>query len=205
MRYSCARKWACNAQFCRSSRCRRRNGQNHHQRRMDLKETNLANRKVSMMNGFTSSRWPPHIDALYREDTTQLRFMKRQQWIVTNYLLVLLTGIFGIVRALNCVPGWVICAAVAIIATATILTIILLIIIQCDMKAPRDRLAKTYDYWDCKERTRFGLTTTPTNWLRSLPFLSSLLLVCFFGGIVVGYAVVASAASSSVSSCQQSL
>ena len=157
---------------------------------MDLKETNLANRKVSMMNGFTSSRWPPHIDALYREDTTQLRFMKRQQWIITNYLLVLLAGIFGITQVIKVAPGWVLCVATALVLIATILTITLLIIIQYNMKAPRSRLAKTYEYWDCKERARFGLTTTPTNCVRDLPFFGSLLLVCLFGGIIVAYAIV---------------
>ena len=142
-----------------------------------------------MTNGSGATQWPPYINALYQEDTTQLRFMKRQQWTITNYLLVLLAGVFGIVRAIHGIPGWATCVAIGMIVFAATVTIFLLLVIQDHMRMPRQRLATIYDYWDANERQKFNLTTTPTSWRRDLPFLIPLLLVCLFGAAIVSYAV----------------
>lgn len=143
-----------------------------------------------MTNGTQSSQWPAHINALYQEDTTQLRFMKRQQWMLTNYLLILLGGIFAIARAVGFGPDWAVCIAIGMIFIAAAFTIVLLIIIQTDMVKPRKRLAEMYRMWSVDEREQFGLTTEPTGWQKNLLFLLPLLLVCLFGGAVVIYAII---------------
>ncbi len=143
-----------------------------------------------MTDDSPASEWPPHIAALYQEDTTQLRFMKRQQWAITNYLLALLAGIFGIDRAIGASNTIWDGTAPFLVWTATAIASALIFTIQCQMKQPRCRLAKTYSYWASRERKTFvGLTTTPTSWCRDLPFIIPLWLVCLTGAAIVGYAV----------------
>lgn len=145
-----------------------------------------------MTNGSGGTQWPSHINALYQEDTTQLRFMKRQQWAITNYLLVLLGGAFGIVRAIGPIPPWAMCTAIALVAAAAVVSVTMLLIIQAHMRQPRTRLALMYGYWEANERNAFGLNTTPTGGQRDLPFLIPLILVSVFGTVIIGYAIAVS-------------
>ena len=133
--------------------------------------------------------WPLHINTLYQESTTQLRFIKRQQWVITNYLLILLGGIFGIIHTFDCLPHWTICAAIGIIWVSAITTISLLITMAVHMGEPRRRLAEAYKYLTVDEREKFNLDVRPTSGLRDLPFLAPLLLVCLFGAVIVSYAI----------------
>ena len=142
-----------------------------------------------MTNDSAASQWPPHIAAIYLEDTTQLRFMKRQQWAITNYLIALLAGILGIDIAIGASNTFWDGAAPSLVWTATVIALALISTIQCQMKRPRRRLAKMYGYWASSDRKTFGLKTTPTPWHRDLPFIIALWLVCLTGAAIVGHAV----------------
>ena len=142
-----------------------------------------------MTNGSSASRWPPHIAARFQEDTAQLRFMKRQQWAITNYLLALLAGIFGIVKAIGGLAGREKEILLTVILIAVCGAVGLLWRIECQMKKPRCRLAKTNGYWPTSERVTFGLGTKPTTWADDLPFLIPLGLVCLASAAIVGRAI----------------
>ena len=72
-----------------------------------------------MTNGSGTSPWPSNVSDIYQEAATQLRFMKRQQWAITNYLLALLVGILAVYgdcweivverhRVDNLMPGFIV-------------------------------------------------------------------------------------------------
>ena len=142
-----------------------------------------------MTDDSSASQWPPHIAARFQEDTTQLRFMKRQQWAITNYLLALLAGIFGIVKAIGGLAGWEKDFLLTIIPIAAFGAVILLTIIERDMAKPRERLAMTNDYWPTSERVTFRLDAPPTTWVDDLLFLIPLGLVCLVSAAIVWQAV----------------
>ena len=147
-----------------------------------------------MADDSSASEWPPHIVALYQGAAAHLRFMKRQQWAITNYLIAILAGIFAVSRANGCIAMWEKGAAIIIIVGALAGALHLLITIQCHMTEPRVRSAKIHSlYLTCEQREELDLKTKPTHWARDLPFLISLILVCIIGALIIGYAVATSA------------
>ena len=142
-----------------------------------------------MTNGSGTSPWPSHVSDIYQEAATQLRFMKRQQWAITNYLLALLVGILAVDYQIGDKVAWVNSVAIILIVIATLGALILLIIIELDMTAPRLRLAQAHGSLAEFERNRFDLPTTPTHWTRDLPFVGALGAVCVFGALIISYAI----------------
>ena len=142
-----------------------------------------------MTNGSGTSPWPSHVSDIYQEAATQLRFMKRQQWAITNYLLALLVGILAVDYQIGDKVAWVNSVAIILIVIATLGALILLIIIELDMIAPRLRLAQAHGSLAEFERNRFDLPTTPTQWTRDLPFVGALGAVCVFGALIISYAI----------------
>lgn len=142
-----------------------------------------------MTNGSGTSPWPSNVSDIYQEAATQLRFLKRQQWAITNYLLALLVGILAVDYQIGDKVAWVNSTAITLIALATLGALYLLIIIETHMTAPRLRMAKAYGVLLKAERDRFDLPTTPTLWTRDLPFVGALGLVCVFGALIISYAV----------------
>jgi hypothetical protein len=137
-----------------------------------------------------SDSTPPQLDTLYREYTTQLRFMKRQQWAITNYLLLLLGGLYGIAHTTfpeGGMPVWALCAAETIVIVSTVVALWLLALVQQDMDDPRDRLLDIHKRWEAAHG--LGLPKTKTEIWSDLPFLRTLRAVCFGGGVIVAVAI----------------
>ncbi len=142
-----------------------------------------------MTNGSGTSPWPSHVSDIYQEAATQLRFMKRQQWAITNYLLALLVGILAVDYQIGDKVAWVNSVAITMSIIATLGALKLLRIIESDMAKPRLRMAQAHGVLLKAERDRFDLPTTPTLWTRDLPFVGALGAVCVFGALIISYAV----------------
>ena len=145
-----------------------------------------------MTDDSPASEWPPHIAALYQEDTTQLRFMKRQQWAITNYLVLILAAIFGIDTAADGHFGWQTCGAVGLVWGAAIAAILLIGRIQHDMKRVRKRLRKIQlKYISDNERKELEIETKKKRLSYDWPFTGALITVCILGAVIVSYALIA--------------
>ena len=145
-----------------------------------------------MTDDSAASQWPPHIAALYQEDTTQLRFMKRQQWAITNYLVLILAAIFGIDIAIGGLPGWQTCAAGVLVWVAAIVAIFLIGKIQFDMKRIRKRLRTIQlKYFSDDERRDLGIGTKKKRLSYDWPFTGALIAVCILGALIVSYTLIA--------------
>ena len=131
------------------------------------------------------------IGAVYQGEVEQLRFMKRQQWAITNYLVAIFAGILAVDEFVKHPPQWQNCTAIAIVVGATALAMALLAVIQSHMHGVRKRLARIYsEYYTSDERQLLDLSEQPTSIRRDLPFLLALFLVCIVGAAIVIYAVV---------------
>src|SRR5262249_18798668 len=58
-----------------------------HARQARLREGPMANAEPQM---------PEHVEAAYRDAVDNILFLKRQQWLATNYVLILYAAIFVI-------------------------------------------------------------------------------------------------------------
>lgn len=146
-----------------------------------------------MADGTSASQWPPQINAFYTEDTTQLRFMKRQQWGITNYLIALLAGIFWAHDHIAKSFGWWEDAAPVLIWVAASIGALLLYRIQCDMNKPRSRLRWiTETYVDTDDPRAIGTFADRKGFWYSWLFLAALFLVIFGAAVIATLAVWAS-------------
>ncbi|MBI2584661.1 MAG: hypothetical protein HYW28_02115 [Rhodospirillales bacterium] len=105
----------------------------------------------------TASNMPPQVVALYQAKTDQLTFLKKQQWAITNYLLLLIAAIFGVDQALRfvCLEKVVL---TGFIPTACVLELLLLFKINNDIKDARNSIQKiTIKWFSAAQRKQYGL------------------------------------------------
>jgi len=100
---------------------------------------------------------PPQVAALYQAKTDQLIFLKKQQWAITNYLLLLLAAIFGVDQTLKFVSLEKVVFTV-IIPIACVLDLLLLFKINRDMNDARKSIQEiTKEWFSCSQRKQYGL------------------------------------------------
>ena len=145
-----------------------------------------------MTNDTPKPAWSPSIAAIYQEDTTQLRFMKQQQWVITNYFLLVLAAIFGIYTTIDVYDPYFVGAAVVLFILGAVLAIALLLQIQCGMKRSRDRLTKIVEHYIEKpDRECIGLSTREKPMAYDVIFVVPLVAVCIIGPALAVYAMLA--------------
>ena len=137
------------------------------------------------------------VATLYRALFEELRFAKQQQWMTTNYLLVVLAAIFGIGKAIEPAIGHLtVCEKV--IATFLLLTAVgfgyyVLINLQLYMGRTRKRLddiqAEDSKFFSPEERKVLKFEPYKHPSLRNLPTLIILMGTAAFGALLVGYAI----------------
>ncbi len=143
-----------------------------------------------MTNGTPATQGPAHMVALFQEDTSNLRFMKRQQWAITNYLIAILAGIFAIDKTINGLNDQWESAAPWIIGIATAIAVGLILKIQNDQKRTRGRLTKVIcALFSEPERQSLGLRVDDKGFWYDWPFLAAPLLAIVAGAVIVGFAV----------------
>ena len=135
------------------------------------------------------------VATIYRALFEELRFAKQQQWMATNYLLVVLAAIFGIGKAIEpAIEHLTVCEKV--IATFLLLTAVgfgyyVLINLQLHMGRTRKRLDDIHDskFFSPEERKVLKFEPYKHPSLRNLPTLIILMGTAAFGALLVGYAI----------------
>ena len=135
------------------------------------------------------------VATIYRALFEELRFAKQQQWMATNYLLVVLAAIFGIGKAIEpAIEHLTVCEKV--IATFLLLTVVgfgyyVLINLQLYMGRTRKRLDDIHDskFFSPEERKVLKFEPYKHPSLRNLPTLIILMGTAAFGALLVGYAI----------------
>ncbi|SRR5581483_4047507 len=120
-------------------------------------------------------------EAAYKASLDQLRFMKQQQWVITNYVVLVLASIFAIGRALSGNTTQPLVNLERVLGT--ILSVVtfaygffLLIEIQRDIGKERTRHDKIVcTYVDEADRKNLGLEPYPCPFLRGILFLIALI------------------------------
>jgi hypothetical protein len=133
------------------------------------------------------------VATIYRALFEELRFAKQQQWMTTNYLLLVLAAIFGIGKAIE---PLIVCEKV--IATFLLLTGVgvgyyVLIDLQRYMGRTRERLERIEEeeskFFSPEERQVLKLEKYEHPYLRGLLVLVVLMGTAAFGALLVGYAM----------------
>jgi hypothetical protein len=138
----------------------------------------------------------PHITAYLGHLFDQLKFMKQQQWAITNYGVLILAAIYAINLApLGHARPWLKVLAVG----ATVVGSCLLLRIQDDMSKVRRRLQTLLTtYFTPDELKGVGLTDEEINdliagkrysWRRGMEFTGALMAVLLIGAILVCFAL----------------
>jgi hypothetical protein len=133
------------------------------------------------------------VATIYRTLIDELKFVKQQQWMITNYLLLVLAAIFGIAKAITTLTAFEKFLATAIVVVAAGFCFYVLIDLQRYMDNCRKRL-EAIEREDSKcftteERKFLRLEPYQSTFRRGLPVFVGLMLVSAFGGLFVGYAL----------------
>ena len=131
----------------------------------------------------------------YQAMFADLKSGKRQQWTMTNYLLLILAGLFGVKHAVatqtqlsNCEKG----VATALAFIAFLMWLYLVILVQCSIVKTRKRIerfeSKDNKYFDCDERKILELDSYHSPY-RDWPFLLALIVVSTIGTALLVYFV----------------
>jgi hypothetical protein len=129
------------------------------------------------------------VEAVYGVLFDEMKFARRQQWTVTNYMLLLLGAIFGVGVALKSITPvekhvlWVL--EVFIVGAGAYF----LIDLQRYMKDLRERIQSIEASFDEADRILLDVKEYKSPGLRSLPFTVMMLTAIAVAAIVVGYAL----------------
>jgi hypothetical protein len=114
-----------------------------------------------------------------------INLSKRQQWTITNYVILVYVAIFGLAKYWGNSTTPIEKAGLSLLAfMAGVYAVVLLILIQKDLGAYRQQLQKIYDRWLCKcERKLLKVEDRyPNPALRGVSFL-----VALIGVVVIGF------------------
>jgi hypothetical protein len=130
---------------------------------------------------------------VYKELIDDLKFAKQQQWMTTNYLMLVLAAIFAISKSIG--PLTVIekgCATFLVVG-AVLIGYGVLINLQLNMRCTRKRLSNIErmdsGFFTAQERSIAHIKEYKWPFWRGLPILAVLMLAAFVGALLVGYSV----------------
>jgi len=124
---------------------------------------------------------------IYRAMFEQISFLKKQQWTITNYLLLVYAAVFSIKKEVASatwwVPEWVLAVGIGL---ACLYGLYALTIVQLDLaKARKDIDAVNAVIFGATERTQLKIKKEEHPFGRGLPFTAGLVLVLVFGAVIV--------------------
>jgi hypothetical protein len=125
---------------------------------------------------------------LYKAMIEQLTYVKRQQWTITNYLMLIYAAIFWLAKNSDKLYAGEQC----ILSSLTILagaSVALISIVQYDLRDARDRIKETEKaIFDPPERAAFQTERHQGLHPRGLAFLVTLISVCVLGaGLLIWF------------------
>jgi len=123
---------------------------------------------------------------VYRALHEQIGFLKKQQWTITNYLLIIYAAVFGIVKGLSPTPLVLRYVAIGIVFLTCLYGVAALIIVQCDLGDARKRISSADEnIFGTKERANLGLQPDEDPYGRGLLFTLGLGLALVAGAVLM--------------------
>jgi hypothetical protein len=126
--------------------------------------------------------------AVYKTMLDQISFLKKQQWTITNYLVLLYGAFFWFGSNVKDLSGLEKYLLSAIVVIACIYNVALLFLIQWDLSQARRRINDADDtIFDSDEKSGLGITKYrgPHPFWRGFSFLVALIGVSVFGAILL--------------------
>jgi hypothetical protein len=127
----------------------------------------------------------PQALEIYKARISQIDFIKKQQWVVTNYAVAIYAAIVWVYNTLQHIPEasrWIL---IEITVAVGIAAIFLLWQFHCDLKKARRALDQANDYcFSDQQREALDLRAFPTPFTRGMNVLVPLMSVCFFGAVI---------------------
>jgi hypothetical protein len=123
---------------------------------------------------------------VYRALHEQISFLKKQQWTITNYLLVVYAAAFGIVKGLDPTPLALRYLSIGIVFLTCLYGVAALIIVQCDLADARKRIISADgNIFGTKERADLGIQRDEDPYGRGLLLTLGLGLALVAGAVLV--------------------
>jgi hypothetical protein len=127
---------------------------------------------------------PVHVEAAYKDAVDNIIFLKRQQWLATNYVLLVYAAIFVIsahyFSRTDLARNWL---GVLTIATFVIHWY-MLHLFQREIEKFRNRLGWIYrTYFSAEERAGLDVKLEPPNWYQPEVYIG-LIAVSFVGAVL---------------------
>jgi hypothetical protein len=128
---------------------------------------------------------PGHVKAAYRDAVENILFLKRQQWLATNYVLLLYVAIFVIsahyFSRTDVARNWLGVLTIA----AFVIHWYMLHLFQRAIEKFRNRLAWIYEtYFSADERSGLDLRPEPKSYFYQAEVYVGLMLVSFIGAVL---------------------
>jgi hypothetical protein len=133
----------------------------------------------------TEPQMPEHIGAAYRDAVDNIIFLKRQQWVATNYVLLVYAAIFVISARYfgrtDVARNWLGVLAIA----AFVIHCCMLHMSQRAIEKFRNRLGWIYQtYFSAEERAGLDLQPEPKSYWYQPEVYIGLMLVSFVGAVL---------------------
>jgi hypothetical protein len=123
---------------------------------------------------------------VYRALHEQIGFLKKQQWTITNYLLIIYAAVFGIVKDLNPTPLVLRYVALGVVFLACLYGLAALIVVQCDLGDARKRITTADEnIFGTTERANLGIQRDEDPYGRGLLVTLGLGLALVTGAVLV--------------------
>jgi hypothetical protein len=132
----------------------------------------------------------PQIANIHKSIYDAINFSKKQQWAITNYVILVYGAIFGLSKYFgNPTPcEKILLSLLALIAGAY--AVLLLIFIQKDLGTYREQLERVHNHWLTKEEyNALKLTPYHNPALRGASFLAALIGVVTIGFLLLFYSL----------------
>jgi hypothetical protein len=123
---------------------------------------------------------------VYKEMLDQLGFLKKQEWVVTNYLMLVYAAIFWLGSNPKVISSIGTCVLMALTIVACVCAVTMLVVIECDLKLARRRVKeadeKIFDHDECDA---LGIKRYQGPHYRGLLFVGSLIVVAASGAMLL--------------------
>lgn len=131
----------------------------------------------------------PQVANIHKSIYDAINFSKKQQWTITNYVVLVYGAIFGLSRYGN--PTTIEKAGLSLVAlVAWGYAVWLLVQLQGNLGTYREQLASIYEHWLTKdEYEKLKLRRDQNPALRGVAFLFALIGVVTIGSLLLAYSL----------------
>jgi hypothetical protein len=132
---------------------------------------------------------PRRIEMIHKDAVDNLRFIKQQEWTVTNYALAAYAALFAVAHIAKDATPWLRIIVIAAIILVAAYSVAILAGFIDSLDKFRDRMNWIYEkYFECEERVALGLRVRKGLFNR-VGFAAVLILVSLTGAALASIAV----------------